>query len=164
MNTSNLRDHYKRLLEAAEAADMAAPPPGDVPQPPPAPTGAPAGVPVEQDPSMQVAPDAPELQTSTAPDADPQAGLARAVNIPRFTPNTHRYAYMPGEVVNFYDDNGDLMQASIVGPPSGDRFDVVDESGSQHEVIKSELFYPAPQAVDGVVDAPVDAPPEDPQQ
>jgi hypothetical protein len=71
---------------------------------------------------------------------------------------------MPGEVVNFYDDNGDLLQASVVGPPAGDRFNVVDESGSQHEVIKSELFYPAPQAVDGADGMAVEAPPEDQQQ
>lgn len=121
MNSDQLREHYKRLLEAGPA------------------------VPVEQDPAMQEAPDAPELQNTQAPEAQPQMGLTRPVNIPRFTPNLHRYAYRAGEVVNFFNDQGALVQASIVGPPQGDRYDVVDTEGQQYEVIKSELFYPAMQ-------------------
>lgn len=144
MDQNNLREHYRRLLEAA---------PMDQP-----PAEAPAVVPAEQDPSMQQAPDAPELQASQAPQAEPQVGLARPVNIPRFTPNIHRYAYRPGEVVNFFNDDGQMIQASIVGPPQGDRFDIVDSEGQQYEVIKSELFYPAMQAEmePGMEPAPVE--------
>jgi hypothetical protein len=155
MDANSLRDHYKRLLEAANT-DMA--------------TEAVAAmgaaealpqVPAEQDPAMQQAPDAPELQQSQAPEAAPEMGLARPIRIPRFTPNLHRYAYQPGEVVNFYDDDGAVVQASIVGPPQGDRFDVVDTEGQQHEVVKSELFYPAMQAEMGAGEMPEEAPVED---
>lgn len=143
MNADNLREHYKRLLEAAgEPVDQ-------------------SQVPAEQDPSMQEAPNAPELQPNQAPEAQPQMGLARPVNIPRFTPNTHRYAYQPGEEVNFYDDDGSLIRASIVSPPQGDRYDVVDEQGQQYEVIKSELFYPVMQAEMGAGEMPPEAPAED---
>lgn len=137
-DADQLREHYRRLLEAEV-------------------------VPAEQDPLMQQAPDAPELQQNQAPEAQPQMGLARPVSIPRFTPNIHRYAYRPGEVVNFYNDDGKLVQASIVGPPQGDRFDVVDTEGQQYEVIKSELFYPAmvAQAEPGMEgeEMPADSPP-----
>ncbi len=142
MNSEELKAHYKRLLEAAAVSSE------------------PTGVPAEQDPAMQQEPDAPDLQDSQAPAAQPQMGLTRSINIPRFTPNLHRYVYRPGEIVNFYSDEGLLVQASIVGPPQGDRYDVVDSAGQQYEVIKSELFYPAMQAEIGA-DEMSQAPPED---
>jgi len=132
-DTSELRARYKRLLEANGEPELATP---NLEQP---------EQPVEEDPSMQANPDAPELQNTSDVNAMPQEGLARQINIPHFSPNMHRFAYNAGETVAFYDDNGDLVQGSIVGPPSGDRFDVVDTDGTQHEVIKSELFYPVQQ-------------------
>lgn len=128
MNPEELKAHYKRLLEAAAESFVS------------------ADVPAEQDPEMQQEPNAPELQDNQAPDVQPQVGLTRPINIPRFSPNLHRYMYRPGEIVNFYSEEGLLVQASIVGPPQGDRYDVVDSEGQQYEVIKSELFYPAMQA------------------
>jgi hypothetical protein len=131
--SSELRARYKRLLEADGEPELGTP---NTEQP---------AQPVEENPEMQANPDAPELQNTSDAEAMPQEGFARQINIPRFSPNMHRFAYNQGEEVEFYDENGDLVRGSIVGPPAGDRFDVVDTDGTQHEVIKSELFYPAQQ-------------------
>jgi hypothetical protein len=111
-----LRDHYKRLLEAASA---------EVP-------------PVEEENDSA-------LPEATAP-VEEQGGAAvvsQPVQAPRFPPNPHRFAYRQGETVQYFDEAGILKTGVISGPPVGDRYDVVTSDGSQEEVIKSELFYPA---------------------
>jgi hypothetical protein len=123
MDANELREHYKRLLEAAKD-------------------------PVEE---VDAAPDVekvqaedPELQAATSPEAQTdEVAVAEQKMGPRFPPNPHRFAYRQGEVVNFYDDAGNLVKGTVAGPPVGDRYDVMDANGNQQEVLKSELFYPA---------------------
>lgn len=114
----NLRDHYKRLLEAAKMRAEE--------------------IPVEEEADE-------ELPQSTAP-VEEQGGAAvvsQPVEAPRFPPNPHRFAYQQGETVQYFDEAGALKTGIISGPPVGDRYDVVTSDGAQEEVIKSELFYPA---------------------
>jgi len=113
MNSDQLRDYYKQLLEATQE-------------------------PTVDSEALEIqdttAPDIVDNQEVMV--AQEKAG-------PRFPPNPHRFAYQQGEVVHFYDDAGNLIKGTIAGPPVGDRYDVADAQGNRQEVLKSELFYPA---------------------
>lgn len=123
MDTNELREHYKRLLEAAGASE---------------------DVSTEEVTAEQPAEDDPELQAATTPEAQvDEVMIAEEKAGPRFPSNPHRFAYRQGEIVNYFDEAGNLVKGTIAGPPVGDRYDVMDASGNQQEVLKSELFYPA---------------------
>lgn len=111
-----LRDHYKRLLEAASAEASAV-----------------------EETEDETLPEA----TASVEQQGGQAVMSQPVEAPRFPPNPHRFAYQQGETVQYFDEAGALKTGVISGPPMGDRYDVVTSGGAQEEVIKSELFYPA---------------------
>jgi len=118
MTNEDLKQYYKRLLEAAESEN-----------------GTGQAVPVKPGPAMEqpaVEPDQAQMQPQE-PNAD--MGLS-------FKPNPHRFKFQPGDEVAFYDETGNMITGTISGNQLSNRFNVVDAENVSHNVTKNELFFP----------------------
>jgi len=86
----------------------------------------------------------------------------------RFPSNPHRFNFMVGEAVCFYDETGSKQEGVIASPPQGDKCAVTGVGGRQHTVLKSELFYAPgamadPQMADPAAEEGTSAQPAPPQ-
>lgn len=132
MTDKDLTNHYKQLLEAA---DMASAPPAED-EAAPTPDGEP---PLEAQPEPTVGedPEAPaEIPETSAPvTADRQKPMS-------FLPNPHRFKFQQGDEVAFYTEEGDMVTGTIAGDQISNRYNVVDENNTSHDIMKNELFFP----------------------
>ena len=130
MIDKDLTKHYKQLLEAA---DMASAPPAEAAPNDDMP-------PVEPEPEPMAAGEDPEApgeipETSTPVTADRQRPMS-------FLPNPHRFKFQQGDEVAFYNETGDMITGTIAGDQISNRYNVVDENNTSHDIMKNELFFP----------------------
>lgn len=125
MTNEDLKQYYKRLLEAAEAE------PGVGMQVPLTP-----GPAAEAPPAEPPAGQAPPADQAAMQPRDPNAQMGLS-----FAPNPHRFKFQPGDEVAFFDETGNMITGTISGSQVSNRFNVVDANNTSHNIMKNELFF-----------------------